>query len=107
MTARRDAARLDPPDWAGFADRHAARRAAARRFHPDTGGSPAQLLAAFAAIDAHFAPAPDPRGAILVIRHGAVRRLRVRWRRWYRRRRTSHYFPIEFSLDKPLGRDLL
>ncbi|NLE80488.1 MAG: hypothetical protein GX610_13050 [Rhodococcus sp.] len=43
-------------DWSGYPDRHTARRAAARRFHPDIGGTQEKLDAAFAEIDARFRP---------------------------------------------------
>ena len=40
--------------WDRYPDRASARRAAAREFHPDRGGSPADFAAALDAIDAHF-----------------------------------------------------
>lgn len=46
---------MNESQWAGYGSRAAARRAVARRFHPDLGGDPADLVAALAAVDTVFA----------------------------------------------------
>ena len=83
-----------PPDESNCGDRRAARRAAARRYHPDLGGSAHQLLAAFAEIDARFSSHARPDGPLVTVAHPTAKRLRVRLRRWCRRRRASHYFSL-------------
>jgi hypothetical protein len=88
-----------PPDtagWANYGDRSAARRAAARRHHPDLGGSAEKMIAAFIEIDAHFVPGRDIAAAplVIVVRRGAARRLRMAIRGWYRHRRANHYISI-------------
>ncbi|KQY03059.1 hypothetical protein ASD37_26405 [Mycobacterium sp. Root135] len=62
--------------WDRYPDRASARRAAAREFHPDRGGSPGEFAAALDAIDVHFRQ-PRP--------HSSVRR---------RRRRTFSVNPL-------------
>jgi hypothetical protein len=70
--------------WDRYGDRTRARRAAARRLHPDRGGDPAAFVEALAAIDEAF---PDPartdtrypdHNAVIVVhlhrRHAGVRR---------------------------------
>lgn len=94
MDAGGDLVQPKVPDWAGYRDRRSARRAAARRHHPDLGGSADELSAAFLAIDAHFVLGRDIADGpiVIVVRRGRVRRLRMRLRRWYRRHR--HYASI-------------
>lgn len=91
-----DAVQFGAPDWGHYRDRRAARRAAARRYHPDMGGSADAMIAAFIAIDAHFIPGRDMAEGplVIVVRRGAARRLRMALRRWYRRRRAPRYFSI-------------
>ena len=63
--------------------RRYARREAARRHHPDRGGTVQEYLDAVAAVDAHFAGDP-----VIVRRRAlarAARRLRRLLRRWGRR----------------------
>lgn len=80
-------------EWATYNNRAAARRAAARRVHPDRGGDPAELMAAFADIDTLFGPfrTARPASPVTVFHRSRMplgwrihrTRLRTRWRRRY------------------------
>lgn len=73
--------------WDRYGDRTRARRAAARRLHPDRGGDPTTFIDALAAIDAAFTHSSgnstrDPdHGAVIVV---YLHRRRARVRRWAR-----------------------
>ena len=96
MCVAGDSTQLGQPDWGGFLDHRAARRAAARRYHPDVGGSAENMIAAFTAIDAHFISRlrPPNDGVVVVVRGGLAHTSRKRWRRWNRRRRARHYISL-------------
>lgn len=70
----------------------AARRAIARRLHPDLGGDPAAYLEAMAELDERITP------PTLFVQRGrwprARSKIRGARRRWVSRRRSSRYFEI-------------
>ena len=53
-----------------------ARRAVARRHHPDVGGDVEVYLAALAEVDARFGRGPAPAVVPIVVRHSRLRRAR-------------------------------
>ncbi|MCK0517426.1 hypothetical protein [Williamsia sp. DF01-3] len=83
-------------EWATYSSRAAARRAAARRSHPDRGGDPAELIAAFADIDTLLGPSRAARPASTVTVFHRRRRPLRRWihRTRLRSRRRRRYVDI-------------
>jgi len=66
--------------WESYGSRAAARRAAARRLHPDRGGDPAEFVAALESIDRAF-PAESPVRAtatVVTVRRTAAGGWKVR-----------------------------
>ena len=69
-----------------------ARRAAAKHFHPDRGGTAAEFIAALAEFDT--ATAADNPAALLTVRRSRRARLARRLHRWRRHRLTRRYITL-------------
>lgn len=83
--------------WDRYETRAQARRAAARELHPDHGGDPADLIAAWTVIDSVFGrrdPADAPATAVFYRRRRPARTWARKMRTRARRRKTRRYIQL-------------